>query len=296
MEEKRALGRGLSSLIPLVSRSDSASKVYLEIPLEDVVPGPNQPRKLFDSNAIDELAASIQEKGILQPVIVRRLGGGKYELIAGERRFRAAQRLKLEKIPAVVKDVEPEETLELALIENLQRRDLNPIEEALAYQDLLEKYQYTQDELAKRLGRDRSSIANTLRLLRLPEAVRAYVISGRISMGHARAILAIEDRELQLKVATEIAQGELSVREIEKLVRKLKEEGEETLKLGVARGLGKTPLPQSDDRRFRMIEDDLRKRFKTKVDIRSGRGKGKIVIHFHSADDLNRILGAFGPS
>src|SRR3990167_8422378 len=199
MEEKRALGRGLSSLIPLVSRSDSASKNSLEIPLEDVVPGHNQPRKLFDSNAIDELAASIHEKGILQPVIVRRLGGGKYELIAGERRFRAAQRLKLEKIPAVVKDVEPEETLEIALIENLQRRDLNPIEEALAYQDLLEKYQYTQDELAKRLGRDRSSIANTLRLLRLPEGVRAYVISGKISMGHARAILAIEDRELQLK-------------------------------------------------------------------------------------------------
>ena len=250
MEEKRALGRGLSSLIPLVSRSDSASKNYLEIPLEDVVPGHNQPRKLFDSNAIDELAASIHEKGILQPVIVRRLGGGKYELIAGERRFRAAQRLKLEKIPAVVKDVEPEETLEIALIENLQRRDLNPIEEALA-----------------------------------------YVISGKISMGHARAILAIEDRELQLKVATEIAQGELSVREIEKLVRKLKEEGDDTLALGIQKGIGKSPLPSTDDRRFRVIEDDLKKRFKTRVEIRSGRGKGKIVIHFHSTEDLNRLLG-----
>lgn len=296
MEEKRALGRGLSSLIPLVNRSDSASKNYLEIPIEDVIPGQNQPRKLFDSIAIDELAASIQEKGILQPVIVRRLGGGKYELIAGERRFRAAQRLKLEKIPAVVKDVEPEETLELALIENLQRRDLNPIEEALAYQDLLGKYQYTQDELAKRLGRDRSSITNTLRLLRLPEAVRAYVISGKISMGHARAILAIEDRELQLKVATEIAQGELSVREIEKLVRRLKEEGEENLSSDIPRVLGKSGISQSDDRRFKTIEEDLRKRFKTRVEIRSGRGKGKIVIHFHSADDLNRILGQISAS
>src|SRR3989338_4418787 len=195
MQERRALGKGLSSLIPIGSRSEPASKDYLECPIEYIIPNQNQPRKLFDKGALDELAASIEERGILQPLLVRRLGCGKYELIAGERRFRAAQQLHFDKVPVVIKDVESQESLELALIENLQREDLNPIEEALAYKELLNQYQYTQDELAKRLGRDRSTITNMLRLLKLPEGIREHIILGKISMGHARAILGIENHD-----------------------------------------------------------------------------------------------------
>lgn len=287
MQERRALGKGLSSLIPLGSRMEPASRNYLECPIQDIVPSQNQPRKLFDKTAIDELAASIEEKGILQPLLVRRLGGGKYELIAGERRFRAAQQLHLEKIPVVIKDVEAEETLELALIENLQRQDLNPIEEALAYKELLSRYQYTQDEVAKRLGRDRSTIANTIRLLKLSESVRAYIIAGRISMGHARALLGVEGKDLQETIADEIIKNNLSVRDIEEWIRKLKNgEGEvpERVKL-VDEESALVPKPNP----FRQVEDQLRLLLQTKVQIRSAGQKGKIIIHFHSSEEFDRL-------
>ncbi|MDO8519563.1 MAG: ParB/RepB/Spo0J family partition protein [Deltaproteobacteria bacterium] len=285
MQERRALGKGLSSLIPIGNRSDSGSKNYFECPLEDIIPNQNQPRKLFDKTSLDELAASIEEKGILQPLIVRRMGGGKYELIAGERRFRAAQQVHLEKVPVVVKEVESHEVLELALIENLQREDLNPIEEALAYKELISLYQYTQDELAKRLGKDRSTIANMLRLLRLPEGVRAHIISGALSMGHARAILAVDNRELQEKISEEVIKNQLSVREIENWMRRIKDQPEEAKPV-----LKAAPTPA--DNPFRNVEDDLRRHLKTRVQVRSRGQGGKLIIHFHSNEDLNRIFEA----
>lgn len=288
MQERKALGKGLSSLIPLGGRSnDLSGKVYFECPLSDIIPSQNQPRKLFDKNSIDELAASIDEKGILQPLIVRSIGGGKYEIVAGERRYRAANALNLERVPVIVKDVDDQETLELALIENLQREDLNPIEEALAYKELLSKYQYTQDELAKRIGRDRSSIANTLRLLKLPENIRAYIISGQISMGHARALIAIENHDIQKKVADKIIQEELSVRQIEDLVRKFKE-------MPAPNDLGKTEPPSDsilpDTLDTKPLEGELKKHFKTMVQIKNSGSKGKVVIHFHSSEELNRLV------
>lgn len=292
MQEKRALGRGLSSLIPLGGgRSDPEDANMMMLAVEDIVPNQNQPRKLFDKSAIDELAASIEEKGVLQPIIVRELGGGKYELVAGERRFRACQQLHLEKIPVIVKDVKAQESLEIALIENLQRQDLNPVEEALAYKELLGKYQYTQDELAKRLGRDRSSIANTLRLLKLPDNIRSYIIAGNISMGHARAILGIESSELQEKVAEEIVKSDLSVREIENWVRRLKgEEGEEA---GDGREGGKEPkslAPQiGNPLEYKNLEENLKKALKTKVIIKSKGQKGKIIVHFSTKEELDDL-------
>ncbi|MBI2339256.1 MAG: ParB/RepB/Spo0J family partition protein [Deltaproteobacteria bacterium] len=289
MQERKALGKGLSSLIPMGmgSRADPASKNYLECPLADIVPNQSQPRKLFDKASIDELAASIEERGVLQPLIVRRLGGGKYELVAGERRYRAAQQLRLEKIPVVIKDVGPQEILEIALIENLQREDLNPIEEALAYKELLDRYQYTQDEVAKRLGRDRSSIANAIRLLKLPESVRAYIIAGKISMGHARAILGIEGRENQETLADEIIKNNLSVREIEEWIRRLKEKGASALE--VVKAEPETKKSEITANPFRQVEEQLKMALQTKVQIKSDGRKGKIVIHFSSREEFERL-------
>lgn len=290
MQEKRALGRGLSSLIPLGGgRSNPEDADMMMLAVEDIVPNQNQPRKLFDKSAIDELAASIEEKGVLQPIIVREIGGGKYELVAGERRLRACQQLHLEKVPVIIKDVKANESLEIALIENLQRQDLNPVEEALAYKELLGKYQYTQDELAKKLGRDRSSIANTLRLLKLPDNIRSYIIAGNISMGHARAILGIENGELQEKVAEEIVKSDLSVREIENWVRRLKgEEVEETGEGGKEqKSLAPQTLPKQAE--YKNLEEELKKALKTKVIIKSKGKKGKIIVHFSTKEELDNL-------
>lgn len=296
MQEKRALGRGLSSLIPMSGRGDVGDKRFMECPLEDIVPNQNQPRKLFDKTAIDELAASIEEKGIIQPLLVRKLGGGKFELIAGERRYRAAQQLHLERVPVVIREADAQESLELALIENIQRENLNPIEESLAYKELIAQYQYTQEELAKRLGKDRSTVANSLRLLKLPEEVRAYIISGKISMGHARALLGVEEKDLQIKVAEEIVNNELSVRDIESWVRKFKEHQEEKV-------LRAVPEEEADaatttttkTNAYRNLEDQMRRNLGTRVQIKSLGDKGKIVIHFHSSDELNRLLQTILP-
>lgn len=291
MNERKVLGKGLSSLIPSIGGSKTeANKEYFLCPMNDIVPNQNQPRKLFDRSAIDELAASIEEKGILQPLLVRSLGGGKYEIIVGERRYRAAQQLHLPKVPVIVKDVEQQEVLELALIENIQRQDLNPIEEALAYKELLGQYQYTQDELAKRVGKDRSSIANTLRLLRLPDDIRGYIISRQISMGHARAILGVESRELQETIAQEIIKNGLSVRDIENWMSRLKE--------GKIESENKTREEKVEklkevDLRFKNLEHDLKARLKTKVQIKAKGNQGKLVILFHSIDELNRLVEKF---
>jgi len=288
MGEKRALGKGLSSLLPsLGSRSDSSYRAPWECSVNDIIPHPNQPRKLFDKESIDELAASIEEKGILQPLIVRKIGGGKFELIAGERRLRAAKQLHLEEVPVIIKDVESDEVLEIALIENIQREDLNPVEEALAYKELLSRYQHTQDELAKRLGRNRSSIANTLRLLKLPEQIRAYIISGKLSMGHARALLGIENRELQKKLADDIIENDLSVRQVESWIRKLRGEGDKKISSSLVR----QAIPDDTERvLYKNIEEDLKKSLKTQVQIQGSSHNGKVVIYFHSKEELDGLI------
>lgn len=288
IEKKSALGRGLESLIP--TRSDQKQKDYFECPLTDIVTNPEQPRKMFAKSSIDELAASIEEKGILQPLVVRHIGGGKYELIAGERRFRAATQLQMEKVPVIVKDVREDDVLELALIENIQRENLNPVEEAMAYRDLLSKFQYTQEELAKRLGKDRSSIANALRLLKLPDKIRDYLVGNTISMGHARALLGIDDRELQIEIAKDVVDKRLSVRDTEELVNKIKNSVSQlpTLdRVQVQHAVQETIV--ESDAFLRELVADLKMALETPVQIKGSKNKGKLVIPYASLEQLNQI-------
>jgi ParB family chromosome partitioning protein len=288
MDQRKALGRGLTSLIPSSGKSDATSKKFMEIPLEDIITNPNQPRKLFAKESIDELALSIEEKGIIQPLIVRPIGGGKYELIAGERRYRAAKQIGLEKAPAVIKDIGENETLEIALIENIQRENLNVVEEALAYKDLLSKFQYTQDELAKRLGKDRSSIANSLRLLKLPDKIRNHLINNELTMGHARALLAIDDKDTQIQVAQDIIGNSLSVRETENLIKKFKNsftsENEDERQEAV-----RTAAKEMTHNEMVGLETRIKERLRSFVKIKGDNAKGKITISYESEDELNTI-------
>lgn len=288
MADKRALGKGLSSLIPSKSNKNNTDGELMECDVNDIIPNQNQPRKLFDKSAIDELSSSIEEKGLLQPLVVRKMGGGKYELIAGERRLRASKQAHLKTVPVIIKDIESDEVLELALIENIQRQDLNPVEEALAYRDLLNKYQYTQDELAKRLGKDRSSITNSLRLLKLPEQLRAYLIAGKLSMGHARSLLSLENVQMQKELCEEIISNDLSVREVESLVQKLKNGSEDTT--SISNGSSKSSKNGSNHELFSGLEEELKKNLKTKVMIKSPTGKkGKLIIYFHNPQELDEL-------
>lgn len=293
MDQKKALGKGLGSLIQGRSQADIRGQKLLELPVDDIVTNPAQPRKLFSKEALDELAQSIEEKGVLQPLVVRHLGGGKYELIAGERRYRAARQAGLNQIPVIVKDVEESEVLELALIENIQREDLNPIEEALAYRDLLGKFQHTQEELAKRLGKDRSTIANALRLLKLPESIRIQLINNELSMGHARALLAVEDRDLQLQIAGEVVAESLSVRDVETKIRRLKEDsgrGETTAPDGLEEETTERTRAKSLIRDFvQKVENMLRNKLNTFVNVKGNPQQGKLIITYNSADELNRL-------
>ncbi len=292
-DQRKALGKGLGSLIPMstsINRTDTPApegkKVYFECPIEDIITNPNQPRKLFAKEAIDELAASIEEKGILQPLIVRPLGGGKYELIAGERRYRAARQTGLHAVPVIVKDTDESETLEIALIENIQRQDLNPIEESLAYKELLSRYQYTQDDLAKKLGKDRSSIANSLRLLKLPDRIRDFLIGNQISMGHARALLALENKELQMQVANDIIENNLSVREVEVLTKKIKEHDVDTIKTKSETNTTANMPAKDYGSLVRRLEDNLR----CKVFIKNKGGTGQITFNYHNETELNTLV------
>lgn len=288
MDQRKALGRGLTSLIPSSAKSDGGKK-FLELPVTDILTNPNQPRKLFSKEAIDELAHSIEEKGIIQPLIVRPIGGGKYEIVAGERRFRAAKQLGLESVPAVVRDISSNETLELALIENIQRENLNVIEEALAYKDLLSKFQYTQDELAKRLGKDRSSIANSLRLLKLPDKIRNYLIGNELSMGHARALLAIDDKDVQSQIADDIIANALSVRDTENLIKKMKgQAAAETAPQEPHHG--KTAAAKAlPDSSLTALETCLKEKLKTYVKISGNAKKGRFIISYQNEGELNDI-------
>ncbi|MFO1518194.1 MAG: ParB/RepB/Spo0J family partition protein [bacterium] len=282
MFQQKALGRGLASLIPSSGEKKAEASPYLLCPIESIIANRDQPRKLFDKTALDELADSIRENGIIQPLIVRKIEGGQFELIAGERRLKASRLAGLEKVPVVILETTVDQNLELALIENIQRQDLNPIEEALAYKQLMEKYQYTQEECAKRVGKDRSSVANSIRLLGLPEEIRGDIIEGRLSMGHARSILGIEGEEMQLKVARRVVQEGLSVREIEDWVRKLREGVQVEREVKV----------KNVDPQLSFIENEMKKILGTKVKIKSQGKKGKVVIDYYTQEDLDRIFNA----
>lgn len=276
---RQALGRGLEALIPLAKEEPG----ILEVPLTEIRPSPFQPRKRFDDKKLDELAASIRAQGVLSPVIVRQVLGG-YELVAGERRLRGAERAGLERIPAVVREMSNAEMLEVALIENVQREDLNPIEEADVYRRLIEEFGLTQEAMATRVGKDRASIANALRLLKLPHPVREDLIEGTLSAGHGRALLGLEARDLQLKARDAIIRRGLSVRATELLVKRLK------------------ALPAAQDRGIRrkapalaQAEEQLRRALATKVRIiRRGR-RGRIEVEFYSDEDLDRLIRRICP-
>ncbi len=211
---KKALGKGLDALIPKKEES------LLEIEIERIVPGQAQPRTDFNEESLKELAQSIKEKGIIQPIVVSRVGDGSFRIIAGERRWRAAKIAGLDKVPAVVKDVSPAEAVEIALIENIQREDLDPVETALAFDRLLREFNITQEELSKRVGKDRATISNYLRILRLTDEVKQYLKDGTLTMGHAKAILSVEDPQIQIEIANMIIKKSLSVRQTEELVKK----------------------------------------------------------------------------
>lgn len=274
---RKALGRGLSALLPERIPSAGADEL-MELDIDRVIPNENQPRSTFHEDKLEELAQSIREVGVMQPIVVRRVGPN-YQIIAGERRWRAAQRAGLTRIPAVVKEVPDEKVLELALIENIQREELTPIEEAHAYQRLMEEMGWTQEELAAHVGKDRATVSNMVRLLRLPLDVQKLVEDRVISMGHARALLSLNNDALQRKLAQVIAEKQLSVRDAEALVKRALK-GETVVAPAAERPV---------DPNVKAAEDKLSKTLNTKVRIAAkGRG-GSIEIEYYSAEDLDRI-------
>lgn len=277
MVDRRRLGKGLGALIPEVSDVESAIK---EVALAQVQPNPYQPRKVFDEAKLQELANSIKEHGVVQAIVVSPSSSG-YFLVAGERRFRAAQMAGLETIPAVVREFKAHAMLEIALIENLQREDLNPMEEAAAYHQLMEEFNLTQEEMAKRIGKSRPAIANTLRLLALPPAIREAIVRGEITPGRARPLLAIQDAGLQEKMGRYIAKKGLSAREAERLVNKTLQEDGQTAREGD---------PQERDPYKADLQERLQRHLGTKVSLIKAKGGGHIQIHYYGDEDLNRLL------
>ena len=278
MVKKTGLGRGMAALLEVV---EDEGKSYFSCPIEEIKPNSEQPRKRFSVEKLEELAASIREKGIIQPLVVRKMQQH-YELIAGERRWRAAQRAGLREVPVVIQDVSDDAALEIALIENIQREDLNAIEQAEAFHSLIEKFHLSQEEMARRVGKDRSTVANSLRLLKLPSAIKNDILEERLTMGHARAILSLETNELMEQARQEILAKHLSVRETENLVKRLKSK----------RPTRQKTLPAPE---VTAVIDSLKRRFMTKVAIRqSGKG-GKVEISYSSMDELTRIIDILAP-
>lgn len=291
--QRRALGRGLDALLPAAPSPSAgfADKSVFLCPVEKIVPQSGQPRQHFDETELAELTASIQEHGIIEPLVVRRLAkdSDKYELIAGERRWRAAQRAGLKDVLVVVKDVSPKEAFELALVENVQRADLNPIEVAEAFDRLLREHAYTPETLAGKVGKDRTTIANSLRLLKLPAQIRSMVIGRELSEGHARAILGAPTDKSMSDIADKTVRGKLPVRKVEALVKaaKLKERGGPAAE---AAGDGKKKKsPAVLD-----LESRLQRRLGTKVEVEDDGGKGRVLVAYGSLDELDRIISAIG--
>lgn len=277
--ERRALGKGISALIPTAPEEDKSKKIAF-IPTDQIRPNPFQPREEFSQESMEELVQSIREKGIIQPVLVRPKTDG-YELIAGERRHRAATILNLKEIPAIIKEVEDRDSLELALIENLQREELNPIEEAHAFQYLIEKFSLTQEEVAEVLGKARVSITNTLRLLKLPIEIQEEIKNNRITFGHGKTLLEIGDENLQRKMMHEIISKSLSVRELENLIRMRRPR---SLKIRSRLSVS------ASDPILAVMEEQLQQILATRVKIVRKKKRGHILIEFYSQEDLDRIV------
>lgn len=274
----KRLGKGLDALLPALSINEDDKVV--EIPLAQLRPNPYQPRRNFNEESIKELADSIKEHGVIQPIIVRSVLKG-YEIIAGERRFRASQVCGQATIPAVVKKLTDQQVMEIALIENVQREDLNAMEIAIAYQALIDQFSLTQEVLAVKVGKSRSHIANFLRLLQLPEEVKEYVSRGTLSMGHAKAIVGLRDKKLIKALADTAIKEQWSVRELEEEVKKL-EENNDTKKVKLK--------PKRKDPYINQLEESLRETYRTTVKIRHSNNKGKIELLYYSKDDLDRLL------
>ncbi len=273
---RQALGKGLGALIPeLVPSELEGKKAFSLCGIEEIKPNPFQPRKAFAEEQLQELAGSIREKGILQPLIVRRKGSG-YELIAGERRWRAAQKAGIKEVPIIIKDVPESELLELSLIENIQRENLNPVEEAEAFKRLMDQFHLTQEEISKQVGKDRTTITNAIRLLKLPVDIRQSLIDGSISMGHARAFLSLDGPEKQRLALKKVLAGALSVRQAENLVKRL----------GRRSSLSSSKKIQE----WNPLIEELQRALGTKVKIIARGKRGKIEIEFYSRDELDRII------
>ena len=282
-----ALGRGLDALISTDSINTAGSGSISEIDIVKIKANPNQPRHEFDEIALNELADSIREIGIVQPITLRDEGDGTYLIIAGERRWRASQIAGLTTIPAYVRTVDDENMMEMALIENIQREDLNSLEIALAYQHLMEQYSMTQDKLSERVGKNRATISNYLRLLKLPATIQMALKNKKLEMGHARALLAIDNPKTQLKLYDEIVAGGLSVRKVEQMVKELGEGGSVKTKKGQRITSKKAKINEE----YNILKDSLSSFFKAKVQLTcSDSGKGKIVIPFSSERDMVRII------
>ena len=302
--QRRGLGRGLGSLIPPAQSAtegpevpeggeapapgqpDVAGAVFAELPVEQIVPNAVQPRQVFNEDDMAELVHSIREVGLLQPVVVRRTGADSYELVMGERRWRATQAAGLTTIPAIVRDTDDTDMLRDALLENLHRSQLNPLEEAAAYQQLLEDFSCTHEELAERIGRSRPQISNTLRLLKLSPAVQRRVAAGVLSAGHARSLLAVEDPELQDRLAQRVVAEGISVRGLEELVA-VGETGAPT----TTRTARRRPVAPG----LSELADRLSDRLETRVKVDLGQRKGKITVEFASLEDLRRIVDIMDP-
>jgi ParB family chromosome partitioning protein len=284
---RSGLGKGLGSLIPTTERLQDSDATLRELPLSEIVANTFQPRSHFDEEALVSLSASIRSVGVLQPILVREVGEDSYELIAGERRWRAAKRAGLQTIPAIVRSAEDEGSLEQALVENLHREDLGALEEAAAYQQLIEEFKLTQDQVATRVGKSRSAVANTMRLLQLPTSIQRLLGDGQLSAGHARALLGTPDRAFQEKLAKAIVSEKLTVREVEDRVREHggtpEPEGQQPSTGGTKPVTAVRPAPLLE------LEEMLSDHLDTRVSVSMGQRKGRIVIDFSTLEDLERV-------
>ena len=288
MIKKNALGRGLGALIDGVEKEVLEKKVEAnqDIPVDSIEANPYQPRTTFDEQSLEELAASIRKLGIVQPLTVREVVSGRYQLIAGERRLRAARRAGLTHVPAYIRTADDQAMLELALVENIQREDLDAVEVAISFQRLIEECKLTQEQLSERVGKQRSTVANYLRLLKLPAEIQLGIKNKQLMMGHARTLVNIEDPKRQINIFYKIIDGELSVRQAEELVRQLQSEK--------VKDQGKIEKKKKLSSDFSQLSDHLNKIFSARINFRiNEKGKGKIVIPFETQEEMERILGVF---
>ena len=282
--KRSALGRGLDALITMEDLKTGGSSSISEISLSKIQPNPDQPRSMFEEEALEELATSIRSLGVIQPITLKEIGPDRYMIISGERRYRASLKAGLEEIPAYIKTAADEHVVEMALIENIQREDLNAIEIALAYQKLIDNYELTQEKLSERVGKKRTTIANYLRLLKLPAEIQVGLKDKMIDMGHARALISVQDPEIQLALYEQILQDGLSVRQVEELVRNAAE-------AAVPEAKDEQPKKKLLPEEYKMLKDHLSRFFNTRVNLSCNeKGKGKITIPFASEDELEKLI------